>query len=56
MQQKIWITKAGGYLLCHNNSKIPSHVLRDLMDVIEARSFEVIRKWQDFFGDIHFYC
>lgn len=53
---KVWITKAGGCLLCHNNSKIPAHVLRDIMDVIAARSFEVIRKWKDFYGEVHYYC
>lgn len=30
---KVWITQSGKCLLCHNNSKIPSRVLRDLIDV-----------------------
>ena len=53
---KIWITKSGGCFLEHNNSQIPIHVLRNIMDVIEARSDEVIRKWTDFFGEIRYYC
>ena len=45
---KIWITKAGGCILCNNNSTIPDRILRNIMDVIEARSSEVIAKWADF--------
>lgn len=53
---KIWITKAGRCLLCHNNSQIPPHVLRNLMDVIEIRVLDVINKWQEYFGEIEYYC
>ena len=53
---KIWITKSGGCYLDHNNSQIPPHVLRNIMDMIEARSIEVIQKWQDFFGEINYFC
>lgn len=53
---KIWITKAGGCILCNNNSTIPDRILRNIMDVIEARSSEVIAKWTDFFGEARFFC
>ncbi len=53
---KIWITKAGKCYLCHNNSQIPARVLRNIMDIIEARSDEVIQKWADYFGKIEYYC
>ena len=53
---KIWIMKAGGCILVHNNSRIPDRVLRNIMDVIEARSSEVIKKWTDFFGEARFFC
>ena len=53
---KIWITKAGKCLVCHNNSKIPAKTLRNITDIIEARSFEVISKWLSFFGTITYYC
>ncbi|MFY0390236.1 DUF4160 domain-containing protein [Hominicoprocola fusiformis] len=53
---KIWITKAGGYILCNNNSRISARILRNIMDVIEARSSEVIAKWTDFFGEARFFC
>ena len=52
---KIWITSTGRCYLCHNRSRIPDHVLRNLMDLIEARSDEVIRKWLDYFGEITYY-
>lgn len=53
---KIWITKAGKCLLCHNHSQINERVLRNIMDVIEARSGEVLEKWQAHFGRMEFYC
>ena len=53
---KIWITKSGGCYLDHNNSQIPPHVLRNIMDMIEARSSEVFQKWIDFFGEISYFC
>ena len=53
---KIWITKAGKCYLCHNNSKIPDNVLRNMMRMIEARSTEVIEKWYAYFGEINYYC
>ena len=53
---KIWITKAGKCYLCNNNSNIPDRVLRNIMKIIEARSAEVLQKWQLFFNDTSFYC
>ena len=53
---KIWITKIGGCILCNNNSRIPARILRNIMDVIEARSSEVIAKRTDFFGEARFFC
>lgn len=53
---KIWITKAGKCYLCHNNSQIPARILRNIMDIIEARSEEVIDKWGNYFGKIEYYC
>ncbi|MEG1195102.1 MAG: DUF4160 domain-containing protein [Clostridia bacterium] len=53
---KIWVTKAGKCYLCNNNSNIPDRVLRNIMKIIEARSSEVIQKWQSFFNETSFYC
>ncbi|MBO5729976.1 MAG: DUF4160 domain-containing protein [Treponema sp.] len=53
---KIWITKDGKCSLANNNSKIPSVVLNKLMRVIEARSFEIINKWELYFNIVDFYC
>ena len=53
---KVWITKVGKCLLCNNNSQITSKTLRNIMDIIEARNQDVINKWVDFFGEIHYYC
>ena len=53
---KIWITKAGKCLLCNNNSKIQSRILKNIMEIIEARSQDIINKWRGFFGEIRYYC
>jgi len=53
---KVWITKAGRCLVCNNNSRIPAHVLRNIMDIVEARSEFVIAKWKNYFGSEEYYC
>lgn len=53
---KIWITQSGNCLICNNDSRIPNHVLRNIMRIIEARSNEVIAKWIEYFGSISYYC
>ena len=53
---KIWITKDGRCSLANNNSKIPTVILNKLMRVIEARSTEIIEKWESYFNRITFYC
>lgn len=53
---KIWITQSGKALLCHNNSKIPARTLKIIMDVIEARSSQIISKWYGFFRKVEYYC
>ena len=51
---KIWITSEGLCKLCNNNSHIPEHVLRNLMDIIELRSVYITVLWQMKFGAISF--
>lgn len=53
---KIWITRAGKCYLCHNNSHIPERVLKNIMSIIEARSHSVVNKWQDYFGQVRYFC
>ena len=53
---KIWITRAGKCALCHNHAKIPLHQLRNIMDIIEAQSDEIVDKWERFFGSATYYC
>ena len=53
---KVWITGSGKALLCNNNSKIPDRLLRSIMRIIEANSYEIIQKWYDYFGSIKYYC
>ena len=53
---KIWITSSGNCLLCNNNSRIPNHVLRNIMRTIETRSSFVVQMWQQYFGEIRYFC
>lgn len=53
---KIWITGSGKCLIANNNSNIDPHVLRNITRIIEARSDEIIHLWQDYFGEISFFC
>ncbi len=53
---KIWITKEMKTLLAHNKSNIPSHKLNYIMKTIEARAFEIVSLWKQYFGEVRFYC
>ena len=53
---KVWITSCGKCLLANNNSNILERVLRNIIRVIEARCDDVIAKWENFFGEINYYC
>ncbi len=53
---KIWITQTGKCLLANNDSKIPKRQLKYIMDIIEARSKEIIDKWKSYFHQINYYC
>lgn len=53
---KIWLTKNGRCLLCHNKSNIPKRQLRTFMQIIEARNKDVLDLWYATFKQISFYC
>ena len=53
---KVWITKNYRCMLAHNNSKIPFHVLNDIIDLIELNAETICQKWQEHFNGIRFYC
>lgn len=53
---KIWITRSGKCLLAHNDSRIPTVALKNIMRIIETRSAEIISRWESVFGEARFYC
>ena len=55
---KIWITSKGGCIVAHNRSKIPQHVLNNLLEIISAQYFLICDEWEKFFGadTIKYYC
>ena len=52
---KVWITRNGKCYLANNNSKISPKVLNNIIRIIEARSDEIIKKLNDYFGSIDYY-
>lgn len=53
---KIWITRAGKCLKCHNKSRIPDQVLNNMMRMIELRVDYIEEKWIEHFGEITYFC
>jgi len=53
---KIWLTKNGKTLICHNKSQIPMHELNDICDFLETQFFTIASKWQEYFDQLSFYC
>ena len=53
---KIWITRRGKCLLCHNRSRIPERHLKYIIEIIEAQNKHIIKKWKEYFGIIKYYC
>lgn len=58
---KVWLTKAGGCILCNNKSRIPSSNLNKLLTIISRHYFLIISKWKEYYhiddiSDIKFYC
>lgn len=53
---KIWITKSLRCIVAHNKSKIPMHILNDIMAVIEIRALYICSEWQKHFEELSYYC
>ena len=53
---KIWLTSDGKAIECHNHSKIPQHLLNDIIDFIESQWTDIIKAWKKYFGEVKFYC
>ncbi|MCQ2368069.1 MAG: DUF4160 domain-containing protein [Kiritimatiellae bacterium] len=53
---KIWLTKSGGTVVCHNKGKIPANKLKSVRRVIESQYRLIVRKWTERFGQASYYC
>ena len=53
MQQKCGLQRTENVRL---QITIPAVILNKIIRVIEIRSFEIISKWKETFGEISFYC
>ncbi len=53
---KVWLTRAGHCIVAKNSSKIPLHILNDILAVIETRFDFICKKWTEQFGEIRFFC
>lgn len=52
---KIWITKNGKAYVCHNRSKIPTHMMTNIKKTVEANVQLIEQKWIELFGEIRYY-
>lgn len=53
---KVWITQTGKCLVSNNNSNIPDNKLKLIIRIIEANCSDIISKWENFFGEVKYYC
>lgn len=54
---KVWLTQAGGCILCNNKSKIPEKELNIICEDISMHYFQIVEKWKVIHvGDVKFYC
>ena len=53
---KIWITRSGKCLKCHNKSDIPEKILKNMMRMIELRTDYIVKRWLERFGEVSYYC
>lgn len=55
---KIWLTKSGQCVLAHNKSRISTKDLSEIMEIISAQFFLIVREWKRFFNcqEVKFYC
>lgn len=53
---KIWITKSKKCLICNNDSRISAKLLNNMVCLLEARVDDILKKWDEHFGQMEFYC
>lgn len=55
---KIWLTSKGGFILAHNNGKIPKSDLNAMIKMLPVFYFLIVSKWKAFYktDQIKFYC
>lgn len=53
---KIWLTSEGKCKLEHNNSKIQTRHLYNIMRLVEQNAKTVLKNWEETFGEVKFYC
>ncbi|MDJ1121939.1 DUF4160 domain-containing protein [Olsenella sp. YH-ols2217] len=57
---KVWVTSEGAALLCSNGSRVPSKDLRVILQVLGAKSDEIVERWCSYFdvapGEERYYC
>ena len=52
---KVWILSNGNVMLANNNSKINNKELQNIMKVIRANSYEIVKYWEAYHGYVKYY-
>jgi len=55
---KVWLTSKGKCILANNNSRIATHELHELLEIVSAQFLLICREWKKHFltDEISFYC
>ena len=53
---KVWLTKSGGTVVCHNKSRISEKDLSKLRMLIQANYMAIQSIWVTRFGYLTYYC
>ena len=52
---KVWILSNGNVMLANNKSKINNKELQNIMKVIRANSYEIVKYWEAYHGYVKYY-
>lgn len=52
---KIWITRNGKTIKCHNKSRVPEHELNKIRRFIEKNAMSIVESWVFTFRELRFY-
>ena len=53
---KLWMASNGGFVTCHNKSRIPKHDLQKIISYLVVNNITIVNMWYGAFGYVKYYC